>query len=63
MALDKCEIFFSLDGVPDKTITLGEAVREEFTGQGIVKCECKQKYNNRCKCKRSNLKCNSKCYN
>jgi hypothetical protein len=64
MALDKCEIFFSLDDVPDKIITLREAVREEFTGQGIVKCECKQKCdNNRCKCKRSNLKCNSKCHN
>jgi hypothetical protein len=64
MAFHKCEIFFSLDHVPDKTITLREAVRQQFIGQGIVKWECKQKCdNNRCKCKRSNLKCNSKCHN
>ncbi len=42
LALDKCEIFFSLDDVTDKTITLTEAEREEFTGQWIVKCKCKQ---------------------
>jgi hypothetical protein len=30
-----------LDNVSDKT-TLREAVRQEFTGQGIVKCKCKQ---------------------
>jgi hypothetical protein len=42
MAQTNVKFFFSLDGVPDKTITLREAVRQQLTGQGIVKCECKQ---------------------
>ncbi|KAI1728793.1 hypothetical protein DdX_00996 [Ditylenchus destructor] len=59
------EAFLSLENVPDKTVSLRTAANSSAmgTGQGIFKCGCKQKCNStRCKCFKSNVKCNSKCH-
>ncbi|KAI1709052.1 hypothetical protein DdX_11449 [Ditylenchus destructor] len=59
------EAFLSVENVPDKTVSLRTAANSSAmgTGQGPFKCGCKQKCNStRCKCFKSNLKCNSKCH-
>ncbi|KAI1695142.1 putative KRAB-A domain-containing protein 2-like [Ditylenchus destructor] len=60
-----CEAFLSVENVPDKTVSLRTAANSSAmgSGQGVFKCGCKQKCNTtRCKCFKSNLKCNSKCH-
>ena len=59
--------FLSIEQVPlDKLIGIREAATAASVGhgQGMVKCSCKKACDtNRCKCKRQNLLCNSRCHN
>ena len=60
------ESFFSAESVLNtKTLPLRELARLESngTGQGFWKCSCKKSCKTgRCKCKRNNVLCNSKCH-
>ena len=58
------EIFLNEDDVPDKQLSMRELGRQESngSGQGFFKCACKSKCIGRCKCKRHNVLCNSKCH-
>ena len=54
------------DDVPDVKLTVREAVRKQSvgTGQGYERCNCKKSScrTGRCRCLKSNVKCNSACH-
>lgn len=57
--------FISISEVPESVISLRKAANSESLtgGQGFVKCNCKTKCNDKkCKCRKMNLLCNSKCH-
>jgi hypothetical protein len=58
--------FLDVSQVPDEVITLREAARKASsgTGQGFFFCKCTGKCKDqRCKCKKANRICSSKCHN
>ncbi len=59
--------FLKIEEVPtDKEISVREAATAFSAGhgQGMVKCSCKTSCDtNRCKCKKQNVLCNSRCHN
>ena len=57
------ESFISLEIVPDGKISLRKAASMSSVvgGQGFTRCLCKSCDNNRCKCRKNNQACNSKC--
>lgn len=60
------ENFLNFKDVPDVKLSLREisAKDSKFGGQGFIKCHCNKKCSSKlCKCKRSNVLCNSKCHN
>jgi len=60
------EKFISDEDVPkDKEVSLRTAAKEDSmgTGQGFFRCNCKTGCESgRCKCKKENVLCNSKCH-
>ena len=59
------EKFISINEVPENAITLRECARKESNlgGQGFQHCNCTAECNsNRCKCKKLQILCNSKCH-
>ena len=58
------EKFLEFDNIPDNLLSVRELARKESngTGQGFFKCSCMTKCTGRCKCKRNNVLCNSKCH-
>ncbi|CAH0730445.1 unnamed protein product, partial [Brenthis ino] len=65
--IKECKIkFLKIEDVPDVRLSLREisAKDSKFGGQGFIKCHCNKKCSSKlCKCKRSNVLCNSKCHN
>jgi len=63
---DVCsEKFISINDVPENQIALRSAATALSigSGQGFVRCNCNGKCtNNRCKCRKANTLCNSKCH-
>lgn len=60
------ESSFNDNDVPHEEISLRgvNGHQSAFGGQGFTKCNCKNKCDsNRCKCKKDNILCNSKCHN
>lgn len=59
------ETFISVNEVPEEHVTIRECARKEshLGGQRFKHCNCIGDYtSNRCKCKKSNVLCNSKCH-
>ena len=55
--------FLSPEEVPDKRVTLRESILHSSFGRNKLQCNCTAGCNsNRCKCRRSNRICNSKCH-
>ena len=64
---EKTEIVTNLkkENVPDKKISVREAIRflSVGHGQGVLLCNCKTgKCDGRCSCKKANQNCNSRCH-
>ena len=60
------EKLFNVADVPSRTVSLREAARSSSIGlgQGFFKCTCTTGCNNkRCKCKKADKICNSRCHN
>ena len=60
------EKFINVSDVPSRTVSLREAARSSSIGlgQGFFKCTCTTGCNNkRCKCKKADKICNSRCHN
>lgn len=59
------EQFVTIEEIPDTNITLRECARKDSNlgGQGFQHCNCTSECNtNRCKCKKTQVLCNSKCH-
>lgn len=59
------ERFITIEEVPETDITLRECARKDSNlgGQGFQHCNCTSECNsNRCKCKKTQVLCNSKCH-
>ena len=66
-ALEKCKqnVFLSPEDVPDADLSIRQTVTKQSFGggQGFTRCSCRAGcQNGRCKCKRSNVLCNSRCH-
>ncbi|KAF0702605.1 KRAB-A domain-containing protein 2-like, partial [Aphis craccivora] len=60
---EKC---ISISDVPNTTTSIRQAVAQLSLsgGQGFLRCDCQQKCTTKkCKCRQSNLLCNSRCHN
>ena len=59
-------VFFALDEVPEKHVSLREVATKGSlgNGQGYLRCNCKTgcKLSTRCKCKKEGRLCSSKCH-
>ena len=64
--VEKCaQKLLQSDSIPDRVLSLRAAVTEESvaTGQGFIQCNCKTGcHAGRCKCRRQQLLCNSRCH-
>ncbi|VDO16715.1 unnamed protein product [Brugia timori] len=63
-ALEQSAVSFS-DDIPNTRLSIREiaAQQSQHGGQGFKKCSCKAKCaNNRCVCRKNNMKCNSRCH-
>ncbi|XP_045511256.1 KRAB-A domain-containing protein 2-like [Colias croceus] len=59
------ETFIKTDIIPQHEVTIRECAKKEshLGGQGFQHCNCTGEcVSNKCKCKKSNLMCNSKCH-
>ena len=66
-ALEKCKqnVFLSPEDVPDADLSIRQTLTKQSFGggQGFTRCSCRAGcQNGRCKCKRSNVLCNSRCH-
>ena len=66
-AVEKCKqnAFLTLEDVPDSELSLRQTVTQQSIGrdQGLSYCNCRSGcHNGRCKCKKSNVLCNSRCH-
>ena len=65
-AFDKTELVsnFKLEDVPDKTVSVREAIRllSVGHGQGVLKCNCKTGDCKNCNCVQAKQKCQIKCH-
>ena len=64
--VEKCkQVFVSPQDVPETTLSVRAAVTAGSiaTGQGYIRCNCKTGcFGGRCKCKKANRVCNSRCH-
>ena len=63
--IEKCPSkIITENDVPEKTLSVRSAVAENSVanGQGFISCNCKKGCSARCKCKKNNLLCNSRCH-
>lgn len=59
------ENLININDIPNIELSLREVSIKDskFGGQGFIKCNCNKKCNSKlCKCKKSNVLCNSKCH-
>ena len=64
--VEKCkQVFVSQENVPETVLSVRSAATANSvgSGQGFVHCNCKTGcFNNRCKCRKNELQCNSRCH-
>jgi len=65
-AFEKTELVttFLKQDIPDKKISVREAIRSLSVGhgQGVLKCNCKAGKCDKCSCAKASQKCNSRCH-